>query len=321
MVVALFLMAMVLPGMALEEPLKDLSMHTGSTAFFLQDPADGQCLGMNGFTICDESAVWIITPRTGTKNYSFVSLFSSTNRGPCLDVKKGWLSRVPSVSPGSCSSKSSKNWNFQFTRSDRLKLINGPFHLTRGVPYHNSVSMTSTGDPIELRYQPTTIHDAGFFIKSADGLCFDGDHFRSCVNPSSLLWGVGVRFEGAGSGQATRFLHSFRDRSACLESRGTKVYRGQSTATPMAATLTFTGSCQSQSAWGWSLSHGRLEFGAGNRLKRLLSGGPRCVVRRAPPLDEDWAFAQIGGANETGAMRSCEESFEYLLMELPTTFR
>jgi hypothetical protein len=226
MVLAVFFLAIVLTGLAIEEPPKDLSIHTGSTAFFLQDPTDGQCLGVNGFSICDESAVWIITPRTGTKNYSFVSLFSPSRRGLCLEVRKRWLDHLPSVGLGSCASKSSKNWNFQFTGTDSLKLLNGPLHLTRGLPYRNSISMASTGDPIMLRYQPTTIHDAGFFIKSGDGLCFDGDGFCPCKSPSSLLWGVGVRFDRAGTGQAARFLHNFRERTACLESIGARVSRG-----------------------------------------------------------------------------------------------
>jgi hypothetical protein len=85
--------------------------------------------------------------------------------------------------------------------------------------------------------------------------------------------------------------------------------------------LTSVGSCLRQSAWGWSLSQGRLEFSGGSGFKRLVSGGPRCVVRKASLLDESGDLAQIGRVNETAAMRPCEESFEYLLMELPTTFR
>jgi hypothetical protein len=201
-------------------------VHTGNTAFFLQDPSDGQCLGSQGFSICDESAVWIITPRAGAKNYSFVSLFSSSRKGLCLEVKKKWFGQIQrSVGLGSCSSKSSKNWNFQFTSdSNGLRLLNGDLQLARGVPYRNSIAVRSH-HPTELHYQPTTIHEAGFYIKSSDGLCFDGNFFRSCSNPLSLLWGVGIRY-GRG-GEAKRFLHNFKDRTVCLEAKGSRVYRGE----------------------------------------------------------------------------------------------
>lgn len=201
---------------------KDLSLHSGNIAFFLQDPTDGQCVGPQGFSVCDESAVWILTPRMGSKNYSFVTLFASSSKGLCLDLKKRWFGDITSIGLGSCGSRSAKDWNFQLIGSEGIILTHGDVRLTRGIPFHNSIAATSWAS--ELRYQPTTIHDAGFFIKSSDGLCFDGDYFRPCTNPASLLWGVGIKYNRRGEGK--RFIHNFKDHNICLESKGSRVYRG-----------------------------------------------------------------------------------------------
>lgn len=203
----------------------DLSIHMENIAFFLQDPIDGQCIGAQGFSICDESAVWILTPRTGSKNYSLVSLFGASSKGLCLDLKKKWFDDLILVELGSCASKNAKNWNFQLMSSEGMVLTNGGRQLTRGLPFHNSIAATSTAAAVTvLHYQPTTIHDAGFFIKSSDGLCFDGDYFRPCTNLISLLWGVGVKYNYRG--EAKRFIHNFNNHNICLESKGSRVYRG-----------------------------------------------------------------------------------------------
>jgi hypothetical protein len=46
----------------------------GKTPFLLQDPVDQTCLGPHGFTVCDENALWIITPRKGVKTFSMVHM-------------------------------------------------------------------------------------------------------------------------------------------------------------------------------------------------------------------------------------------------------
>jgi hypothetical protein len=50
----------------------DVNDNRGNTPFFLQDPYDQMCLGPNGFTVCDEAALWVLLKRKGRKTYSLV---------------------------------------------------------------------------------------------------------------------------------------------------------------------------------------------------------------------------------------------------------
>jgi hypothetical protein len=79
------------------------------------------------------------------------------------------------------------------------------------------------------------------------------------------------------------------------------------------------GSCQSRFSSGWSLAQGKLQFDSGHLLDRMVFGSPQCVVRREIS-GEGRKFGVDGSINGTAAMRPCKDSFEYLLMELPTTF-
>jgi hypothetical protein len=42
---------------------QDLNDNRGNTPFYLQDPYDEMCLGPQGFTACNEQALWILTRR------------------------------------------------------------------------------------------------------------------------------------------------------------------------------------------------------------------------------------------------------------------
>lgn len=244
---------------------QETSSYYYSTPFFLQDQNDEQCLSYKGYGICDELAVWILIKSQQSNLYSMINLFSSpylsstsissslnsfNSYGICLISNSKSYFYNSKVSLGSCKHKSSKYWDFKFIDKDMLIIYNQNSFLQRGNPYRYSVSLStiesisklpplkgssstssSSSPPTisvnernsALRYQPTSIHEAGFFIKSSDGLCFDGDKFRVCANPSTVLWGIGIKFL---NGEALRFIHIFNNRSICIESKGTSVYRG-----------------------------------------------------------------------------------------------
>ena len=75
-----------------------------------------RCLGPNGFTVCNEDALWILTKRSGKTTYSLVSLLNESPAGLCLQQKYGRLSifSTDSVIMGSCTTKSAKSWDFDF---------------------------------------------------------------------------------------------------------------------------------------------------------------------------------------------------------------
>ena len=280
------------------------SLFFSKSSFFLQDDQDEQCLNSYGFSLCDETAVWILIQRSESHLYSLINLFSSNEKGICLGLQRRYFQKEI-IELGSCKIKSSQNWDFQFINSNMMVILNGNFQLQRGEPFHSSISLSSS--PIiststssidinkALKYLPTNVHEAGFFIKSSDGLCFDGNSFKLCYNPSSILWGIGIKFINQ---EATRFIHLFHNHSVCIESKGLQVYRG---------------TCDKKTAYGWSFSQGRLQFDGGRvgkYLNQLLPSQTRCVVRK-------------GDKNglQMASMRPCKEGFEYLLMELPSTFR
>lgn len=203
---------------------RDPNDNKGNTGFFLQDTVDGTCLGPKGFTVCDETSIWILTKRPDSKWYTLASVFNVNEQGLCLEVKSGWFGGKH-VGMGSCSRKGSKLWEFDFIGSDNVKLHSGGHHLVRGKPYKNSISMLPSKKSryLPLKYQPTAIHESGFYLKAQDGSCFDGEKFGSCSKPSRVLWGIGIRYEW---GNAKRYIFNFRDHGSCIENKRSKVFVG-----------------------------------------------------------------------------------------------
>lgn len=284
---------------------RDPNNNKGNTAFFLQDTVDGTCLGPKGFTICDETSIWILTKRPESKWYTLASLFNPNEQGLCLEVKSGWFGGK-FVGMGSCARKGSKLWEFDFVGSDNVKLHSGGYHLIRGSPYKNSMSMQQAKKSkyMPLKYQQTAVHESGFFFKAQDGSCFDGDKFGSCSKPSRVLWGIGIRYEW---GNAKRYIFNFRDHNACIESKGNKVYLGDNEFIifdlfDLMCCMFPLGSCSSKHALGWSLSYGKLQFDQGNTRSSSRS---HCLARKS---------------DNTAGMMLCVDGFEYITMELPASY-
>jgi hypothetical protein len=264
--------------------------NKGNTPFFLQDPYDQMCLGPNGFTTCDENALWILTKRSGKSTYSLVSLLSpSNNGGLCLQRKLTFLGLMNTdvVSIGSCSRSSAKSWNFEFVDQTHVKLSANGQCLVRGKKqFKNSVSVQNCqkGEFIPLVYHPTAVHENGFYLKGADDTCFDGSKFRSCEGAGSnkLLWGVGVRYD-AWTAEAKRYIFSFnvQDRANCLISRGSKVEKGL---------------CSDRAAVTWAMGQGKLMFG---------KAANKCLARNA---------------DDSGVMVDCAKMHEYLTIEVPSLY-
>ena len=94
----------------------DPNDNKGNTPFFLQDPYDQTCLGPNGYTVCDERSLWILTRRAGKKTYSLVSLLNPSPYGMCLERKSSFFGLFASdnVGMGLCSHGGYKSWDFSF---------------------------------------------------------------------------------------------------------------------------------------------------------------------------------------------------------------
>jgi hypothetical protein len=207
----------------------DPNDNKGNTPFFLQDPQDQMCLGPNGFTLCNENALWILTKRKGTKTYSMVSLLNPNSNEMCLQRKSNFFGLFVSdkVEVGSCKTGAAKSWSFEFIDSKHVKLSTKSQCLVRGKKkYKNLASLQSCkkGASIALLYHPTAVHEVGFYLKSADSLCFDGNKFKSCETGSNkLLWGIGIRYIW---GKAHRYFFNYFDKSQCLVVKGKHVEKG-----------------------------------------------------------------------------------------------
>jgi len=264
----------------------DPNDNKGNTPFFLQDPYDQTCLGPNGFTVCDERSLWILTRRAGKKTYSLVSLLNPSPYGMCLERKFNFFGLFGSdrVGMGPCSQSGSKNWLFNFVDNTHVKLSTKDQCLVRGKKsYKNSMSVQKCkkGEFLPLVYHPTSVHEAGFYLKAADGMCFDGSKFRSCEGSGSnmLLWGVGIKYIW---GKANRYFFNFhpQDRGNCLVAHGSRIDKS---------------SCSSKGAMKWGLSDGKLS----------INNGKMCLVRKA---------------DNTGAMERCSVANEYMSMDIPTVY-
>jgi len=265
----------------------DQNDNKGNTPFFLQDPYDQMCLGPNGFTVCDERALWILTKRAGMKTYSLVSLLNPSYSGLCLDRKKSFFGLLSSSKVGitSCAKAGAKSWSFEFVDQTHVKLSNKGMCLVRGKEgYKNSASMQSCnkGEYLPMVYHPTAVHENGFFLKAADGACFDGSKFRDCTGrgESLLHWGVGVKYI---FNEARRYFFNFdvQYRGSCIVAHGKKVMKGD---------------CKDKGALRWSLNEGKL----------TAQGGKVCLVR----LPNDQAAMDSSGA----------ENCEFIALEVPSVY-
>jgi hypothetical protein len=278
----LFCIALTCTSSAADQDPND---NKGNTPFFLQDPSDQMCLGPNGFTLCDERALWILTKRDGVKQgrYSLVSLLNDAAPGPCLQRKTSFLGLWPSkhVGMGSCKSKSAKSWEFEFTDQSFVRLSLDGQCMIRGTPFKSSFSLQpcSKNEYVPLIYHPTAVHENGFYLKAADGKCFDGGKFRSCEGKGStrLLWGIGVKFVG---GHARRYFFGFNvnDRGNCLIHSGQKVEKGP---------------CSSRNTVSWGITNG------------IMTLNGKCLARRA---------------DDSAVLVDCSQASEYISFEVPSIY-
>ena len=137
------------------------------------------------------------------------------------------------------------------------------------------------GEFLPLVYHPTAVHENGFYIKAADGTCFDGEKFRACEGSgaSKLLWGVGVKYVW---GQAKRYFFGFnvQDRANCLTSKGSAVAKGP---------------CKDSGTTEWAITNGQLTFGTRGT----------CLARKP---------------DDTAALTSCNTAYEFVSVEVPSVY-
>lgn len=261
----------------------DPNDNKGNTPFFLQDPYDSMCLGPNGFTMCNENALWILTKRTGKTTYSLVSLFNPDTNQMCLERKSSFLGLFGSdrIGMGVCKNKAAKSWVFEFLDSKHVKLSIQGQCLVRGKKTYKHVASLASckkESALPLLYHPTAVHEIGFYLKAADEKCFDGNKFRACEpGANKLLWGVGIKYIW---GKAHRYFFSFSDRSSCLVAKGSKVEKGD---------------CKHPGALKWGLQDGQLSY----------NGGKKCVARLQ---------------DNQGVLAKCRDAFEYVHMDIPATY-
>lgn len=252
-----------------------------------------RCLGPHGFTVCNEEALWILTKRAGKKTYSLVTLLNESPEGLCLQQKYGRMSLfgTDSVVMGSCTTKSAKSWDFDFLDQKHVKLSNRGQCLLRGKHYRSATSLQACrlGEYTSLVYHPANLHKHGFYLKSADGYCFDGSMFKQCsvlsTTNSNMLWGIGIKYS-SWTGRESRYIFDFASRENCLAAYGGGWKVGK-------------GDCHDSRALGWSLHGGRLSRGAS-------SGSLMCVTRRP---------------DDTAVLTRCADASEFTVLELPRTYR
>jgi hypothetical protein len=144
-----------------------------------------------------------------------------------------------------------------------------------------SLQPCSKGEYLPLVYQPTTVHEEGFYLKAPDGQCFDGSQFRSCVGTGAqkLMWGIGMKYV---RGEAQRYFFNFlaSERNKCLIAKGSTVMKDV---------------CSSNGALGWGLWNGQLSF----------NQGAKCLGRKA---------------NDEGILIPCKDGFEHISIEVPVGY-
>jgi len=185
----------------------------------------------------------------------------------------------------SCQSNDAKSWEFDFVDKTHVKLsLKGECVVRGKKTYKNSVSLQNCakdGQFLPLVYHPTPIHEAGFYLKSADGKCFDGSKFRLCDGAGSnrLLWGVGIKYV---RGEAYRYFFGFptQERGLCLTNSGNRLSKED---------------CKSNGVLGWGLHDGQLSY----------RDGKSCVARLP---------------DNTAVMAPCSQASEYITMDIPSFY-
>lgn len=259
----------------------DPNDNRGNVPFFLQDPYDQMCLGPDGFTNCDERALWILTKRPGKKTYSLVS-FLNPSSGSCLQRQPSFFGLFSSdkLVSGPCSKGNAKNWNFDFIDQNHVKLSNQGQCIVRGKKGHKSsasVASCKKSDFLPLIYHPTAVHENGFYLKAADGKCFDGNAFKTCTSSTTMLWGNGIRYVW---GEAMGYIFSYarKEPATCISTKGKKIIRGD---------------CFGSGALGWGWHDGKV----------TTKNGKQCLVR----MNDDSA-----------ALAPCSQGSEFITIDLPT---
>jgi len=300
-VVVLSLLILVTPK------AKDVFENRALVPFFLQDPNDGLCLSMQGFTSCDTSTLWVMAGRK--EGASFINLLHPDSNKFCLEREKG--GKVGgNVVGGSCRNKGAKEWLLQGPNSagyykvtektEQLCLTRYKGGGTKGAKggkgrirtsstlqkcveknakknnsKKNSKKNSESGY-LQLDIIETAVHDTGFFLESADNKCFDGSKFVNCDGSTSVLWGIGFNFDSKGNAHRTFFKVGNPD--LCLVASGGSDVK--------------LGDCKSKAARDWGLADGRLSY----------SNEKYCLARTV---------------TNVGAIRKCSEYFEHLTLSIP----
>ena len=187
---ALGLIAMIIPLTIAASASKAAFENRGLIPFFLQDPTDGLCLGLAGFTICDTNSLWVMAGRKD--EYSFINLLNPDENQMCLEREKGGKPGGKVVG-GSCRNKGSKNWLIEGPNSAgyyRVSDKSGDLCLTRykgggdkdakdgSARVRSSMNMQKCNPSkkkrkgeesgyVQLNLIETAVHDVGFFLESA----------------------------------------------------------------------------------------------------------------------------------------------------------
>jgi hypothetical protein len=131
------------PGAAGKKKKDKSGAQAGTTPFWLRDPVDQMCLGPNGFTWCDASALWLFEPRGS--GFSLVSFLSPNPYEHCMVRRYSWLpwSSQSTVSGFKCSHKGAKSWDIKGINGHyEVSQNRGKMCLVRGQrKYKNSISM------------------------------------------------------------------------------------------------------------------------------------------------------------------------------------
>ena len=296
----------------------DNSDHKGLTPFFLQDPYDHTCFGPNGFTLCDENALWLLTTRTNKKDtFSLVSFLRPTTK-LCLQRATTWfgLKKTNKLQLESCKTEDSKLWSWEFIDKQHVKLTHKGNCVLRGKEgsgyNRNSISLGNChgNSFLPLVYHPTAVHENGFLLSTADMRCFDGKTFHSCElanSPSTsnaprgssvmdsvlakynLHWGVGLKYFSGG--EAYRYIFNFAipERGNCL------AYVKKTSSVYHAEKVACNTTNKSYHIYGWGLENGRL----------TIENGKKCLSRTS--------------SGDLGVFVDCQTTgFEYIYIQVPS---
>jgi hypothetical protein len=132
----------------------------------------------------------------------------------------------------------------------------------------------------------------GFFLQTADGVCFDGERFRPCdLRDYKLRWSVGVKF--ANNGQGERFFYKAYQPELCLLRTGKGVPK--------------LGDCSNWGTKRWSIKAGQLAQEDGTwclvRHHDNTAGFDKCAVAYEFISAVPYEPAAVAGTPPTSAGR------------------